>query len=207
MVGLLIVITNKQSAPEYKEVLHKWGFKDKYPAMIISSHLAVFIFFFNATLQFLKIFFSSSQREVFTYSKQEEIQAEQITEFCNDFLSGKLKPHTIKQTKAEKSKNVKTLIHDNYQKIVHDNTKDVVVYFYLPPDQCAHCDKFLSDFEFVAEKLANTDNLVFAKLDVSANSQIPGLHVHNFPTIRVKISFLISDFIFFNAVCWLVKII
>ena len=97
---------------------------------------------------------------------------------------------------SDSSKHVKTLVHDNFQKIVYDNNKDVVVFFYLPSDQCAHCERFLSEFEYVAEKLAKVESLLFAKLDVSANSHIPGLHVVNFPTIRVS-NFIFHDLAFF----------
>merc|ERR1712137_585322 len=125
-------------------------------------------------------------RDVFSYPNH-DASAESISRFCDQFLNGELRPHVIKQAVPEKddSSAVVTLVHDTYRAVVHDQTKDVVVIFYLPADECPHCQVALDVFASVADSLAEYPDLVFSKIDMYANAQVPSVRVNNFPTIQM----------------------
>ena len=71
------------------------------------------------------------------------------------------------------------VVAHNYDEEVHKVKKDAVVFFYAP--WCGHCKEFDPVYKKVAKKmLKNNENIVFAKMDGSAND-IP----YMFPPLKV----------------------
>ena len=115
-----------------------------------------------------------------------EVNELTIGEFCTEYLENNLTPHVIKQKIPEQDNEsaVQVVVHDTWRNIVHDPTSDVVVFFYLPLSVCGHCVAFLEVYEEVVETL-QLPHVVFAKIDMHANAQVPGIRVANFPTIQI----------------------
>ena len=83
-----------------------------------------------------------------------------------------------KKTKAA----VKTVVGLNFEKIVFDKTKDVLIEFYAP--WCGHCKTFAPKYkEMAKEFLKKEKNLVFAKMDATANESPESYAPQGFPTI------------------------
>merc|ERR1712137_298342 len=148
----------------YSDIFERWGIDSStLPVMMLSD---------------------PTREDMYKY-EGDEINEIAIGEFCNAFLNHELKPFVIKQTIPENNDSkVKTVVHDTWRSIVHDPSSDVVVFFYLPLSVCSHCVKFLELYEKIVEDI-NIPNVVFTKIDMHANAQVPGIRVANFPTVQI----------------------
>jgi len=96
--------------------------------------------------------------------------------------NGKAKAYLRSQIPPKKqSRPVLTVTGKTFHDIVLDPTKDVVVELYAP--WCGHCKKFEPEFKKLAKTLSSDKNLVFSKMDATANDAPDGFDVHGYPTI------------------------
>jgi len=78
---------------------------------------------------------------------------------------------------------VTTLTTDNFDSIALDQSKDVLVEFYAP--WCGHCKKLKPVYEEVASAFSNEANVVVAKVDATAESDLGSKYeVKGYPTIK-----------------------
>ena len=59
------------------------------------------------------------------------------------------------------------MVGETFEEIVGDPEKEVLIEFYAP--WCGHCKALAPKFDELGEKLKETENLVIAKLDATAN--------------------------------------
>jgi len=116
--------------------------------------------------------------------QSEELTADNLKQFVQDFLDGKLKQHLLSQDLPEDwNKNpVQVLVASNFDSVAKDTEKDVLVEFYAP--WCGHCKQLEPIYEKVAEHFKENSDVVIAKMDSTIN-ELETIKVTSFPTIKL----------------------
>jgi protein disulfide-isomerase A1 len=116
-------------------------------------------------------------------AKIEDGLAEDLVAFEQSYFEGKLTPQ-LKSAEPEDDSDeaVKVIVGKQFQERVIDNEKDVLLEFYAP--WCGHCKALAPKYEELAEKFADVDSIMIAKMDATANEiDHAGVDVRGFPTI------------------------
>nr|XP_022918149.1 protein disulfide-isomerase [Onthophagus taurus] len=113
-----------------------------------------------------------------------ELTADSMKQFVQDYLDGKLKQHLLSQDLPEDwdKSPVKVLVASNFDEVALDKTKDVLVEFYAP--WCGHCKQLAPIYDKVGEHFENNDDIVVAKMDATVN-ELEHTKVSSFPTIKL----------------------
>jgi len=116
------------------------------------------------------------------YKFTKEFSVENLKEFINDFIAGKIKPYIKSQSVPVQTEAVKIVVGETFNDIVMDPTKDVLFEMYAP--WCGHCKQLEPVYKELAEKLKDNPNVVIAKMDATANDSPHGKYqASGFPTI------------------------
>lgn len=113
-----------------------------------------------------------------------ELTAEQIKNFVQSFLDGKLKASLLAQDLPEDwdSQPVKVLVSSNFDEVALNPDKDVLVEFYAP--WCGHCKQLAPIYDKLGEHFKDDEGVVIAKMDATAN-ELEHTKVTSFPTIKL----------------------
>jgi len=117
------------------------------------------------------------------YRFTEEFSVKNVEQFGQDYLDGKLKSY-IKSEKqpATNDASVKVVVGETFKDIVMDPTKNVMIEFYAP--WCGHCKKLEPKYNELGDKFKESDNVVIAKMDATANDSPHGKYqAKGYPTI------------------------
>ncbi|KAF2879915.1 hypothetical protein ILUMI_26244 [Ignelater luminosus] len=114
----------------------------------------------------------------------DDLTAETLQGFVQDFLDGKLKQHLLSQTLPNdwNKQPVHTLVASNFDTVALDVGKDVLVEFYAP--WCGHCKQLAPIYDKVGEHFEKNDDVVIAKMDATAN-ELEHTRITSFPTIKL----------------------
>ncbi|XP_074034328.1 protein disulfide isomerase [Leptinotarsa decemlineata] len=114
----------------------------------------------------------------------DDLSAETIQKFVQDFLDGKLKQHLLSQDLPEDwdKEPVKVLVASNFEEVALDTEKDVLVEFYAP--WCGHCKQLAPIYDKVGEHFKDNSNIVVAKMDATVN-ELEFTKVTSFPTLKL----------------------
>ncbi|KAI9596340.1 thioredoxin-like domain-containing protein [Syncephalis fuscata] len=123
----------------------------------------------------------------YPFDQDKEITGDNIQEFVQSYVDGKLKPSIKSEPIPEKNdEDVKVVVADNFDALVMDKTKDVLIEFYAP--WCGHCKKLAPIYDKLAAKYKDySDKITIVKMDATANDIPPsaGFTVEGFPTIKI----------------------
>ncbi|CAG9821603.1 unnamed protein product [Phaedon cochleariae] len=113
-----------------------------------------------------------------------DLTADNLRQFVQDFLDGKLKQHLLSQDLPEDwdKEAVKVLVASNFEQVALDADKDVLVEFYAP--WCGHCKQLVPIYDKVGEHFADNAEVVVAKMDATVN-ELEHTKVTSFPTIKL----------------------
>jgi protein disulfide-isomerase A1 len=109
--------------------------------------------------------------------------AEDVAAFEKKYLAGDLKP-VLKSAEPvdDSDEAVKVIVGKDFEERVVESDKDVLLEFYAP--WCGHCKQLAPKYEELAERFADEDQVLIAKMDATENEvDHPGVDVKGFPTI------------------------
>ncbi|PSN48537.1 Protein disulfide-isomerase [Blattella germanica] len=112
--------------------------------------------------------------------KNPELDKDNIKSFVQNFIEGKLKQHLLSQDLPEDwdKTPVKVLVSSNFDEVAFNKDKDVLVEFYAP------CFYLLFRFLQLGEKFKDSDSVVIAKMDATAN-ELEHTKIVSFPTLKL----------------------
>ncbi|XP_072123415.1 protein disulfide-isomerase-like [Mobula birostris] len=114
----------------------------------------------------------------------DKVTTEEVEKFCQAYVDGKEKPEESSEEIPEDwNKNpVKVLVGKNFEEVVFNETKDVFVLFCAPWSQ--RCKDINSIWEQLGKKYNNSENIIIAKIDITANYVNFAVIVEKFPSVK-----------------------
>lgn len=104
-----------------------------------------------------------------------------IEEFCLGLLHDTLLPYFKSQPIPDnQNASVLAIVGKTFDELVVDSPKNVLLEVYTP--WCLNCDTTSKQIEKLAKHFKSLDNLIFARIDASANEH-PRLQADDYPTI------------------------
>jgi len=162
--GQLLFVTVDTDEDDHKRILEFFGIKEEeLPGM-----------------RLIKL-----EEDMAKYKPQTNaIDEDSIRAFVKGFLDGSLKQHLLSEDVPEDwdKEAVKVLVGKNFEEVAMDTNKHVLVEFYAP--WCGHCKQLAPTWDKLGEKFADTEDIVVAKMDSTAN-ELESIKIQGFPTIKL----------------------
>ncbi|KAM6940211.1 protein disulfide-isomerase A2 [Xenentodon cancila] len=112
-----------------------------------------------------------------------DLTASSLRQLCQEVVDGSAKPYYRSEEIPEDwdKEPVKVLVGKNFESVALDPAKNVFVEFYAP--WCGHCKELAPIWEQLAEKYADHDDIIIAKLDATTN-EVESVVIDGFPTLK-----------------------
>ncbi|GMH17677.1 hypothetical protein Nepgr_019518 [Nepenthes gracilis] len=115
------------------------------------------------------------------YLLESEPMPSHIEEFCSGILQGTLSPHFKSQPEPDnKDASVQIAVGKTFDALVLSSSKNILLEVHTP--WCINCDVLSKQVEKLAKHFKGLDNLIFVKIDASANEH-PKLQVTDYPAL------------------------
>ncbi|KAA8541790.1 hypothetical protein F0562_022942 [Nyssa sinensis] len=104
-----------------------------------------------------------------------------IEEFCLGLLHGTLAPYYKSQPiPDDKESSIQTIVGKTFEDLVLSSSKNILLEVHTP--WCINCEATSKQIEKLAKHFKGLDNLIFARIDASANEH-PKLQIDDYPTL------------------------
>ncbi|KAF5957028.1 hypothetical protein HYC85_004253 [Camellia sinensis] len=104
-----------------------------------------------------------------------------IEEFCSGLLHGTLAPYYKSQpVRDNKQGSIQTIVGKTFDDLVLSSLKNILLEVHTP--WCITCETTSKQVEKLAKHFKGLDNLIFARIDASANEH-PKLQIDDYPTL------------------------
>jgi len=165
-------------AEEFRDIIFSAPSSDKQTKVATQWGASGTVF---PTLLFLDTRPGASPRPI-AFEETKEFNLENAREFVSGCLAGTEVGFRKSEPVPESDDGpVKVVVGSTFEKIVYDEQKDVFVEFYAP--WCGHCKKLAPIWDELGKKLDDSDQVVIAKIDATANGFPSKLPVKGFPTL------------------------
>ncbi|KAL6568154.1 Thioredoxin-like domain [Orobanche hederae] len=115
------------------------------------------------------------------YLLESDPTSRSIENFCAGILKGELKPYYKSQPIPEnKNASILIVVGKTFDEMVLSSPQNIVLEVHTP--WCIACETTSKQVEKMAKHFDGLDNLVFARIDASANEH-PNLQVEDYPTL------------------------
>ncbi|XP_065867689.1 protein disulfide isomerase-like 1-6 isoform X2 [Euphorbia lathyris] len=115
------------------------------------------------------------------YLLESDLTSSNIENFCSRLLQGSLSPYYKSQPIPDnKEASIQIIVGKTFDDLVLNSPKNVLLEVYTP--WCINCETTSKQMEKLAKHFKGLDNLVFAKIDASANEH-PKLQVEDYPKL------------------------
>jgi protein disulfide-isomerase A1 len=162
-------------AAEHKDESFSWIDANKYKAQIKGMGASGDVI---PCIIRLSSFGSDNKPVVF----EEPLTLDSLRDWAAGVKSGKFKYVPKSEPIPEDNSGpVKTLVGKNWDDIVNDASKNVLVEFYAP--WCGHCKNLAPKYEELGTKFADSDDVIIAKIDGTANDVESHVEIRGFPTL------------------------
>lgn len=127
--------------------------------------------------------FFMSPRERYVLAPEDEFDAGILEDFIDDVLHGRREPVIKSQPIPTKQTSpVITVVGSSFGELVTKSNQNVMIEFFAP--FCGHCKSFEPVYRELAQSFAsNSDQILFAKIDATANDYPATFDVSGYPTI------------------------
>ena len=104
----------------------------------------------------------------FPLNRPQQLSAQVLSTFVQDFIDGKLKPTIKSEPVPDKQEGpIIVIVGHTWDDIVINNDTDVLVYYYT--QWCGPCKAMYPTYEKLAKLGASSDRVTIAKIDADAN--------------------------------------
>lgn len=132
------------------------------------------------TIRYLQ---SSQDHKKYTFEHSlAHLTAIDIHKFINQVKAGEHPQSLRSQSEPLDDGPVTTIVAKTFSRIVNNYQTDVFVKFFAP--WCNHCLKLAPDWMQLANEVANIEDLIIAKFDVTAND-LETEKITSYPTLRL----------------------
>ncbi|XP_071811453.1 protein disulfide-isomerase A4-like isoform X3 [Apostichopus japonicus] len=163
------------SDPEYKDYTFAIADEDEFGKFLVDLGL-------DDSGNEINVGLYDTKKRRYAMDTDDEFSVEGLREFLQDFKDGNLKPVIKSQPKPKDNDGpVRIIVGNTFDKEVRQTEKNVLLEIYAP--WCGHCKKLEPVYKKLGKKYKDSDSVVIAKIDGTANDLPMEVQAEGFPTL------------------------